>query len=140
MNRSVERARSSRTFSARKESLAEIRAFIRSLAEGVGLSDRTTEDLVLAVTEACANAVLHSGSRSLEVEWRLGAERIQVEIRDQGIFRSRVRVPSFEGPGGFGIPLMAALTEELDIEEGTRRRPGTRVRLVKWWEDQEPAL
>ena len=140
MNRSVERARSSRTFPARKESLAEIRAFIRSLAEGVGLSDRTTEDLVLAVSEACANAVLHSGSRSLEVEWRLGAERIQVEIRDQGIFRSRVRVPSFEGPGGFGIPLMAALTEELDIEEGTRRRPGTRVRLVKWWEDQEPAL
>lgn len=140
MNRSVDRARASRTFPARKESLAEIRAFIRSLAEGVGLSDRTTEDLVLAVSEACANAVLHSGSRSLEVEWRLGAERIQVEIRDQGIFRSRVRVPSFEGPGGFGIPLMAALTEELDIEEGTRRRPGTRVRLVKWWEDQEPAL
>jgi serine/threonine-protein kinase RsbW len=140
VNRSVDRARSSQTFPARKESLAEIRAFIRGLAEGVGLSDRTTEDLVLAVSEACANAVLHSGSRSLEVEWRLGAERIQVEIRDQGIFRSRVRVPSFEGPGGFGIPLMAALTEELDIEEGTRRRPGTRVRLVKWWEDQEPAL
>ncbi|MGH2677196.1 MAG: ATP-binding protein [Actinomycetota bacterium] len=140
MNRSVERAPSSRTFPARKESLAEIRTFIRSMAEGVGLSDRTTEDLILAVTEACANAVLHSGSRSLEVEWRLGAGRVQVEIRDQGIFRSRVRLPSFEGPGGFGIPLMAALTEELDIEEGTRRRPGTRVRLVKWMEDQEPAL
>jgi serine/threonine-protein kinase RsbW len=140
VNRSDERARSSRTFPARKESLAQIRSFIRSLAEGSGLSDRTTEDLILAVSEACANAVLHSGSRSLEVEWRLGAERIQVEIRDQGIFRSRVRMPSFEGPGGFGIPLMAALTEELDIEEGTRRRPGTRVRLVKWWEDQEPAL
>ena len=140
MNRSDERARSSRTFPARKQSLADIRGFIRTLAEGAGLSDQPTEDLVLAVSEACANAVLHSGGRSMEVEWGLGDEQVQVEIRDQGIFRSRVRLPSVEGPGGFGIPLMAALTEELDIEEGTRRRPGTRVRLVKWWEDQEPAL
>jgi serine/threonine-protein kinase RsbW len=140
VNRSDERARSSRTFPARSESLAEIRGFIRSLAEGIGLSERTTEDLVLAVSEACANAVLHSGSRSLDVEWRLGDGRVQVEIRDQGIFRSRVRLPSVEGPGGFGIPLMAALTEELEIREGTRRRPGTRVRLVKRWEDQEPAV
>jgi serine/threonine-protein kinase RsbW len=140
VNRSDERAGSSRTFPARKESLAEIRGFIRTLAEGAGLSDQSTDDLVLAVSEACANAVLHSGSRSLEVEWRLGAEQVQVEIRDQGIFRSRVRLPSFEGPGGFGIPLMAALTEELEIEEGTRRRPGTRVRLVKRWEEQEPAV
>lgn len=139
MNRSVGRARSIRTFPARKESLADIRGFIRTLAEGAGLSDQSTEDLVLAVSEACANVVLHSGSRSMEVEWHSGAERVQVEIRDQGIFRSRVRVSSVEGPGGFGIPLMAALTEEVEIREGTRRRPGTRVRLVKRWE-QEPAV
>jgi serine/threonine-protein kinase RsbW len=140
VNRSDERAGSSRTYPARKESLADIRGFIRTLAEGAGLSDQATEDLVLAVSEACANAVLHSGSRSLEVEWRLGAEQVQVEIRDKGIFRSRVRLPSVEGPGGFGIPLMAALTEELEIQEGTRRRPGTRVRLVKRWKEQEPAV
>jgi serine/threonine-protein kinase RsbW len=140
VNRSDGRARSSRTFPARKESLAEIRGFVRTLADDVGLADQTTEDLVLAVSEACANAVLHSGSRSLEVEWRLGAEQVQVEIRDQGIFRSRVRLPSLEGPGGFGIPLMAALTEELEIDEGTRWRPGTRVRLVKRWEEQERAV
>jgi hypothetical protein len=35
---------------------------------------------------------------------------------------------------------MAALTEELEIREGTRRRPGTRVRLVKRWDEQEPAV
>jgi serine/threonine-protein kinase RsbW len=140
VNRSDELARSSRTFPARKEFLADIRGFIRTLAEGAGLSDQTTEDLVLAVSEACGNAVLHSGSRRVEVEWSRGDERVQVEIRDQGIFRSRVRLPSVEGPGGFGIPLMAALTEELEIREGTRRRPGTRVRLVKRWDEQEPAV
>jgi anti-sigma regulatory factor (Ser/Thr protein kinase) len=140
MNRSAERSRSRRTFPARKESLAEIRAFIRDQAEAAGLSAQATEDLVLAVSEACANAVLHSGSRSLDVEWALGADRVQVEIHDQGIFRSRVRVPSVEGPGGFGIPLMTALTEELEIREGTRGRPGTKVRLVKRWERSETAL
>jgi serine/threonine-protein kinase RsbW len=140
VNKSDERARSSRTFPARKESLADIRGFIRTLAEDARLSDQSTEDLVLAVSEACANAVLHSGSRSVEVAWHLGDERVQVEIRDQGIFRNRVRLPSVEGPGGFGIPLMAALTEELQIQEGTRRRPGTRVRLIKRWEERQPAV
>ena len=140
MNRSDERARSSRTFPARKESLAEIRAFIREAAEEARLSDRATEDLVLAVSEAGANAVLHSGSRSLEVEWSLSSERVQVEILDQGVFRNRVRVPHVDGPGGFGIPLMTALTEELEIREGTRGRPGTKVRLVKRWERSETAL
>lgn len=140
MNRSDERSRFTRTFPAQKQVLAEIREFVRRLAEQAGLADEITEDLVLAVSEACANAVIHSGSASLDVEWLLRAGRVQVEVRDQGIFRSRVRLQSVEGPGGFGIPLMAALTEELTIEEGTERRPGTRVRLVKRREGTEPAV
>lgn len=105
--------------------------FVRALATGAGLAERTTEDLVLAVSEACANAVLHSGSPDVEVGWTLHGDRVEVDVQDQGLFRRRVRLPGLDGPGGFGIPLMAALTEELVIEEGTRRRPGTRVRLVK---------
>jgi serine/threonine-protein kinase RsbW len=131
VNRSDERARSTRSFPAVAESLAEIREYIRGLARVAGVPEPTTEDLVLAVSEACANAVIHSGSSTIEIEWQLRPDRIEIEIRDQGLFRNRVRVPSVDGPGGFGIPLMAALTEEVVIEEGTRRRPGTSVRLTK---------
>jgi serine/threonine-protein kinase RsbW len=131
VNRSDERSRSVRTFPAAPRSLAEARSFVRTLATDAGLAERTIEDLVLAVSEACANAVLHSGSPDFAVEWILRGDRVEIEVRDRGAYRRRVRLGSVEGPGGFGIPLMAALTEELVIQEGTRRRPGTLVRLVK---------
>jgi anti-sigma regulatory factor (Ser/Thr protein kinase) len=120
-----------RTFDADPQSLADVRVFLRERAEHAGVSDRTRDDLLLAATEAAANAILHSGTRSLEVVWSASAEAVTIEVRDQGTYRRRVRVPSVEGPGGFGIPLMAALTDELEIREGTPRRPGTSVKLVK---------
>ena len=120
-----------RTFPAKAESLPDARAFVRERAAASGLSEATTDDLLLAVSEACANAVLHSGSEEFEVEWRDGARVIEVEIRDRGTFRRRVRVASVEGPGGFGIPLMTALADRVEISEGTPGDPGTRVRLTK---------
>ena len=120
-----------RTFDAEPESLAEVRVFIRERAAEAGVSERTRDDLLLAATEAAANAILHSGTRSFEVVWRVRPDAVSIEVRDQGTYRRRVRVPSVEGPGGFGIPLMAALTDELEIREGTLRRPGTSVKLVK---------
>jgi serine/threonine-protein kinase RsbW len=105
--------------------------FVRAVAADAGLTERITEDLVLAVSEACANAVLHSGSPDVRVGFTLHSDRVEVDVRDRGRFRPRVRLPEVDGPGGFGIPLMAALTEELVIEEGTGPRPGTRVVLVK---------
>lgn len=120
-----------RTFDAEPESLAGVRVFIRERAAEAGLSERTRDDLLLAATEAAANAILYSGTRSFEVVWRARPDAVSIEVRDQGTYRRRVRVPSVEGPGGFGIPLMAALTDELEIREGTLRRPGTSVKLVK---------
>lgn len=131
MNRSSERARFDRTFPAVPESLFDIRDHVRGLAERAGLSERAMEDLVLAVSEASANAVIHSGSSTVRIRWVPRDDGVQVEVADDGVFRNRVRVPSVEGAGGFGIPLMAALSDELSIVEGTGRRPGTTVRLVK---------
>ncbi len=120
-----------RTFAATVEVLPEVRTFLRERAAASGLTGEATEDLLLAVSEACANAVLHSGSEDFEVEWRDHASAIQVEVRDRGTFRRRVRVASVEGPGGFGIPLMTALADRVEISEGTATDPGTRVRLTK---------
>jgi serine/threonine-protein kinase RsbW len=121
----------SRTFPTAPEVLPEVRSFLRDLAAAAGLSEAVTDDLLLAVSEACANAVLHSGSGEFDVEWRDGPAVIEVVVRDRGTFRRRVRLHSVEGPGGFGIPLMTALTDRLEIREGTAADPGTRVRLTK---------
>ena len=120
-----------RTFPATAESLPMVRVFLRERAAASGLSEATADDLLLAVSEACANAVLHSGSTDFDIEWRDGPRAIEVEVRDRGTFRRRVRVPSPERPGGFGIPLMTALADRVEISEGTPADPGTRVRLTK---------
>jgi serine/threonine-protein kinase RsbW len=119
------------TFPATPEALTEVRAFLRRQASAAGLSEAVTDDLLLAVSEACTNAVLHSGSDEFDVEWRDGPRAVEVVVHDRGTFRRRVRVTEVEGPGGFGIPLIAALTDRVEISEGTASDPGTRVRMTK---------
>ena len=120
-----------RTFPATARALPEVRDFLRRHASVAGLSQEATDDLLLAVSEACANAVLHSGSEAFDVEWRDRPTEVEVVVHDRGTFRRRVRVAEVEGPGGFGIPLMTALTDRVEISEGTGSDPGTRVRITK---------
>jgi len=89
------------------------------------------EDLTLAVSEACANSIIHTTSPDIRVTWTRIDECVQIEVRDQGIFKRQVRMPEIDGRGSHGIPLMMALVDELSIREGTTARPGTLVRLVK---------
>jgi anti-sigma regulatory factor (Ser/Thr protein kinase) len=132
-------ASSHRTFPADRAALGQIRAFLREEAVRAGLPERATEDLVLAVSEAGANAVLHSGTKRIEVVWTVNANAVEVDVRDHGRFKRRVRMAQVEGPGGYGIPLMMALTDQVVIREGTPDRPGTHVRLVKRRRASAPA-
>jgi serine/threonine-protein kinase RsbW len=120
-----------RSFDARPAVLREIRMYVREQASGAGLPTELTDDLVLAVSEACTNAVLHSGSDQLHVGFNQDHGCVEFEIRDEGVFNRRIPMPEFEGTQGHGIPLMIALMDEVSIREGTKRRGGTRVRLRK---------
>jgi anti-sigma regulatory factor (Ser/Thr protein kinase) len=121
----------SETFPALPSALYEIRKFVRREAEAAGLPPDSINDLVLAVSEACANAVLHSGSEDIEVTWVPSDDCVEVVIRDRGVFIRRVPIPELDKTRGHGIPLMMALMDEVGVSEGTDRRPGTTVRLVK---------
>ena len=87
--------------------------------------------LLLAVLEACVNAVLHSSSRTVRVAWRNSAGCAEVVVQDEGIFNRRLPMPELDGPSGRGILLMMAVMDEVTIHEGTNRSPGTQVRLRK---------
>ena len=121
----------SKTFPALPSALYEVRKFIREASEAAGLSPANTNDIVLAVSEACANAVLHSGSTEIVVSWRQTGECVEVVIRDEGVFIRRVPIPEVDRTRGHGIPLMMALMDEVGVSEGSDRKPGTTVRLVK---------
>jgi anti-sigma regulatory factor (Ser/Thr protein kinase) len=131
MNDIETRAPVVRSFRAHPSALFEIRQFVRGLAEGAPLPETIRNDLLVAVTEACSNSILHTTTPDVRVSWRLVGDCVEIEIRDAGVFRRRVPMPELEGGGGHGIPLMTALVDELTIHEGTPRHPGTTIRLLK---------
>ena len=118
-----------RSFPADRDVLHEIRAFIRSRA-GTDSFGKWADHLALAVSEACTNSILHSGTPEITVTWKPLPDRVEVEVRDEGIFRRAL--PSDEaGPAGRGILLMMSAMDQITITCGTDSRPGTVVRMVK---------
>jgi anti-sigma regulatory factor (Ser/Thr protein kinase) len=121
----------SRVFPAVPESLHDVRGFLRNRCGEAGISGTFADDILLAVSEACSNAVLHSRGRVFQVIWRYRVDRAEAWVRDQGRFNLGGPSSRVEGLGGNGIPLMTALMDEVSVRRGTARRPGTEVRLIK---------
>ncbi len=119
-----------RSFRAHPSALYKIRTFVREVAAAQGMADSLVDDLVLAASEASANAILHTNSPRVEVTFRVSGTKVEVRIDDAGVFHRRLPMPDLDGRGR-GIPLMMALMDEVAIREGTPDRPGTTVRLVK---------
>jgi serine/threonine-protein kinase RsbW len=100
---------------AAPERLREIRIFVDELAQRAELDPERAFDLKVAVSEACANAVEHSGGRRapLEICASLYEDRLVVEISDGGDFRLASRSPERGSERGLGLPLMVALMDEV---------------------------
>jgi anti-sigma regulatory factor (Ser/Thr protein kinase) len=124
----------------RTDYLAVVRRVVAAAA-GVEdlLPDRRIDDLSLAVSEACANAIdaqRAAGSDApVEVVIHLMGGRVAVTVRDHagGFAPEEVDpLPEAEDPGrlrherGLGLPLMESLTESITF---TPTADGTAVRL-----------
>jgi serine/threonine-protein kinase RsbW len=109
---------------AELDSLAMLRRFIVDVAVQGNCDARAIADLVLAVDEAATNTILH-GYRGqagyLEAEVRCERDALVVRLRDRApAFDPRqvpppnLAVPLEERtPGGLGVFLMRALTDDL---------------------------
>jgi serine phosphatase RsbU (regulator of sigma subunit)/anti-sigma regulatory factor (Ser/Thr protein kinase) len=107
--------------------LSEMRRRLRTWLELRGLAEDECGDAIIAVSEACNNAIEHAyllepGPIHLLLEHAEGALAIRVE--DRGAWHPTA--PSFER--GRGIPLMHALMDTAEIEHDGR---GTRVMLSR---------
>lgn len=116
------------------ESASVIRQAIGGIGHELGLAYDVIDDIKLAVSEACANVVVHAypdEAGPLEVEFRPGDDSLAVTIHDQGIGMTPHQ-PRAEGPPsvglGLGLELMATLSREMSI--AVRPGGGTSIRLV----------
>ena len=102
-------------FPARPEELRIARDAARNWLEQHGVLGRRAHDVVLALGEACANAVEHAyrgGTGEVEVEISGTAADLLLSVRDRG----RWRVPAADGDRGRGTSIMQALASELRVD------------------------
>jgi serine/threonine-protein kinase RsbW/stage II sporulation protein AB (anti-sigma F factor) len=111
---------------ARAENVAVVRHAIESLVDETSMDEERRADVILAVGEACANAVIHGyngmSPGTLELRARTHGRSLEVIVSDYG----RGMAPRPDSPGlGLGLPLMASLSRSLELRPG--RRGGTEV-------------
>ena len=101
-----------------------VRLTVASLARGAGLEEETVEDLKIAVSEACANAVLaneEAGSdAAVVVDWHDDDNRISIAIGDSGPSeRSSGADPDTDGISSrlaMSLALLDSLVDECRFE------------------------
>jgi len=120
-----------RTFPATGRSvLADVRRFVER-ESSPHLSESFVQDLQLAVTEACANSIRHSGTAEIRVSIVPIGSCLEITVEDDGVYRMTLPVIDGEAQSHRGMYLMAAMVDDFSLRRGTQRRSGTTVRLVK---------
>lgn len=114
---------------ARAENIALIRHAFGALGEALAIDEQLLADMRLAVTEACANVVVHAYADRepgpLEVDVTIHDHKLVVIVRDEG----PGIVPHPGSPGlGLGLPLIASLAESVKLGRDERER--TEVRMT----------
>jgi serine/threonine-protein kinase RsbW len=111
------------------------RHVLDGLLDDAGVAVAISDDLAVALSEACTNAVRHASSgASYQVEICVDETRCTMEIRDRGpgFDPSLVRTPARDSDGCRGLFIMRALVDQVRIE--MLRPHGMKVAMVKSWD------
>jgi serine/threonine-protein kinase RsbW len=104
------------TLPACPENVGVVRHVLGGVAEALDLDHELLEDVRLAVSEACANAVIHAYANQsaglMDIDVRTTGGDLQVSVRDHGAGMA----PRTDSPGlGVGLPLMASLAGSMEL-------------------------
>lgn len=107
-----------------------VRETLSGMAETVGVDGIDLNDIRTAVTEACNNVVLHAyegGEGPLDVEVYIGADAIEVVVRDHGTgIKPHIRSDG-EAALGIGMSIIQALAPRVEVKDVVGG--GTEVRM-----------
>ncbi|WP_287154883.1 ATP-binding protein [Candidatus Solincola tengchongensis] len=120
------------------------RLFAGSIARRMNFSEDSVDDLKIAVSEMCTNAVVHTGNGTAEkppinIRFIMGEESLTVEVQDRGPgFDPRCVLespPSELLEKGFGIPLIRSLVDVFECQSSPGG--GTKVTITKFLPGRE---
>jgi anti-sigma regulatory factor (Ser/Thr protein kinase) len=124
---------------ARAENIAVVRYALGGLGEAFAVPEPKLSDIRLAVTEACANVVVHAypdgHHGSMEVVASRDEDMLTVLVRDWG----RGIGPRPDSPGlGLGLSLIAALADSVQLSHEDMEH--TEVRMTFSLADSQTSM
>jgi serine/threonine-protein kinase RsbW len=121
--------RTSTRLARERAAVPSARAFVRHALNTAGASPESLDTLVLAVAEACNNAILHATGDAFGVTLVVEGSQVTVTVSDTGagfVPPARPQMPSPEALGQRGLALMQALVDKVRVSSGAH---GTTVVL-----------
>lgn len=97
------------------------RAIVCKAAAEAGLDGERTWDLMLATSEAVANAVEHGEAwpnDCILLTTEPADRGLRVEVSDRGVFDSALEPAPLDSTSGRGIPIIAAVVDRLEVSGG----------------------
>jgi len=110
--------------------VALVRQALAGLTDELGVEPARAADMKIALTEACTNVVVHAyGDEPGPLEVTMAVEhcRLVLGVRDRGNGLHPLPGRDEGAPLGFGLALIASLSDELGLVGG---RHGTEVRIA----------
>ncbi len=111
-----------------------IRLTTSGIANKVGFSMDDIEDIKVAVSEACTNAIKHSNDEIFNITFSILENGLTIEIKDngQGYDVDSIDKPDLSNPkeNGLGLFIIKTLMDEVSIE--SKSNIGTVVRMTKY--------
>lgn len=111
-----------------------IRLTTSGIANKVGFSMDDIEDIKVAVSEACTNAIKHSNDEIFNITFSILENGLTIEIKDngQGYDVDSIDKPDLLNPkeNGLGLFIIKTLMDEVSIE--SKSNIGTVVRMTKY--------
>ena len=111
--------------------LASVRSLVRGWVDSWEIDEKTADDVVLAIDEACTNAIRHAYEGrcdgSVELTLHAGPEHLEFQVSDTGVScpaecteQRPLRPPDVDDlePGGLGIQLIHKVFDEVDFCPG----------------------
>lgn len=122
--------------------LQPVRGLVRGYLRALGYADDRVHEVVLAVDEACANAMRHSYEGRpdgvVKLTLRSNGAWTELELEDAGVpapaektTRRALEPPTIETarPGGLGVQLMYEVFDEVNFRPGEERGNCVTMRL-----------
>ncbi|WP_330615579.1 ATP-binding protein [Romboutsia sp. 1001713B170131_170501_G6] len=120
--------------SSNPEYVGIIRLTTSGIANKIGFSMDDIEDIKVAVSEACTNAIKHSNDNKFFITFDILENGLAIEIEDKGkgYDVESLHQPDLNNPkeSGLGLFIIQSLMDEVNIE--SKENKGTIIKMTKY--------